>query len=41
MNSRITSPGWRNSCGTISGRDLSTFKSLVRGQKIGIWVMVS
>ena len=31
MNSRIgTSAGWRNSCGTISGRDSSMLKSLVR-----------
>ena len=42
MNSRIgTSTGWRNLCGTISGRGSSTFKSLVRGQKIYIWVMGS
>ena len=34
MNFRIgTSTGWRNSCGMISGRDLSTFKSLVRSRK--------
>ena len=42
MNSRIgTSTGWRNPCGTISGRDSSTLKSLVKGQNIYIWVMGS
>ena len=37
MNSRIgTSTSWRNSCGTISGWDSSTLKSLVGGQNIYI-----
>ena len=42
MNSRIgISTGWRTLCGTISGRDSSTFTSLIRGQKVYIWVMGS
>ena len=40
MNYRIgTSTGWRNSCGTISGRASPTLRILVRGQNIIIWVM--
>ena len=40
MNSRIgASTGWRNSSGTIGGRDSFMSKSLVRGQKIYIWVL--